>query len=1138
MNRNYPALVGGLVRFSVTEGSVSAKKTGNWTRAAFLTTAVFAVAAVALYCGTAVVAAQDSRPNPAAAAHTTLAPKALSLPLFFEPNQGQTDPQVKFLARGAGYGLFLTSDEAVLELLYPAVSTQHSAPGSHRPALDSPATSSVIRMRLDGASASARVSGASPLPGKSNYFLGNDLSQWRQNIPQFARVQYDAVYPGIDLVYYGHQGQLEYDFRLAPGSDPKQIALSFQGASACIDGGDLILSTGEGDVRFQAPRIYQPAVAASNKTTSRAEKAVAGSFRQLAGNKIGFAIGDYDRSRELIIDPTLSYSTYLGGSSGTELLTQVAVEGGYVYVAGSTTSTNFPQSTQYYPTTPPYQSTLAGTQNIFIAVFNPSLQPPAYLPAQQLLYATYLGGSGTDSLAGLAVDANFSIYVAGTTNSPNFPTTSNAFRQAPQTGTHGFVSKLAFPTAPASQVYGLAYSTYLAGNGVDTVTGLAVDTNQNAYVTGDTTSSNSYTDNFPANPNGFQLASNSPGNPQFFATMISTSSGLIRYSTYLGGGIPAVAIAQGGGIAVDSTGNMYFTGTTNMLPPSSSSSAAGFPLFNAQQACLDQPGVIGACASTSPTDTDAIAVKINPTQAGANPVYSTYLGGSGNDAGTAIAVDSSGNAYVTGLTYSTDWFCSCSPGPFQIANGGGGDAYIATIGPVSGSIYPLIYFTYLGGSGLDFGSSIQVDAVQNVHLTGTTDSSNFPVTPQTLQTTLGGGDDAFVAQISVTSGGTSATPLGDYVTYLGGSQLDQGTGIAIDTVGNTYVAGVTRSPNFPASTTSTPFQSSLNGTQNAFMSILSAKSQLVILPASGSPAPSPVPAGTQVAFTYNILNMGPDTATNVVFYANGLPLSSELSATPQAKVTAGVGTCQAEQGVQAPEIICNIQTLAAGSTASVEIDITPSITGPLDDKTFSISSAATANNGGSQLGPAQTVQVVDFSAAAQNSTPSVTAGDIATIQVTFCPTLPSFGYTATITPTQSASPSIVTATTPTFSPTTVALSGSACGSTTLSIATVARPVNNGSLHRRRSTFYAAWLPIGGLSLIGLGIGAGYKRRRWLIGALLGLIAGVMLLQAACGSASTTVATAGGTAAGIYTITVTGAAATGASHATQVQLQVN
>ncbi|MGD1213627.1 MAG: SBBP repeat-containing protein [Terriglobales bacterium] len=1115
-------------------------------KVAFLAAAVLATAGVVFYFGTAVHAAKASGPEPNG--HKALASKSVSLPMFFEPNQGQTAPQVKFLARGAGYGLFLTADDAVLELQPSAVSTQHSALSSQR------ASSSVIRMRLDGASSSARVSGASPLPGKSNYFIGNDPSKWRSDIPQFARVLYQAVYPGVDLVYYGDQGQLEYDFRVAPAADPNQIALSFQGASAHIvsgdsgDSGDLILSTANGDVRFHAPHVYQPAALQSGN----AEKTIAGGFRQLAGNKIGFTIGDYDHSRELVIDPVLSYSTYLGG--GGESLVKIAVDAAdNIYLAGSTTSAYFfPIPTNNDNPSPPLQTKLNGAQNLFIAKINPSPQ----LGYPQLLYATYLGGSGTDSLAGIAVDSSFNIYVAGTTTSPDFPTTSSALQPGPVTGTHGFLSAL---TLSPNAVYGLGYSTYLAGNGVDTVTGLVIDSNQNAYVTGVTTSSNLATTlyPFPASPNGYQTVSNSPGNLQFFASKINTTySGYqsMSYSTYFGGGYPATAIAIGGGIAVDPPPNtspsMYITGTTTMLPVTGPNNEAPFPLLDAQQSCLNEASNHATCNSNNPTTTpDAFVAKINPNQqtggVGASSlVYSTYLGAEGDDYGNAIAVDTSGNAYVIGSTNSQLWV---SPGTgFQTAyNGtlgtGNTNAFIAKIGNPSGSEswYPLTYFTYLGGSGPDVGQAIQVDAVQAAHVVGTTYSptGSFPTTVGTYQSQYGGSGDAFVASISTTLSGQGA---GDFSTYLGGGQLDQGTGVAIDIFGATYAAGSTQSsqsstPPFPI--TPTAYQPTLNGPQNAFVSKIGASSTLVISVPSTSPSPYPaVAAGNQVAFTFDITNSNPngtDPASLVVFNALGLPTTG-LASTPTAKVTSGSGSCGQAENLGST-ISCNIPTLAVNAVATVEVDMTPAV--PIVNPQITISGNASANNGAAQSNfISQPIEnVVDFAISASTSTPIINAGDTATFQVKFTPTS-QYGYNGTITPSQTTSPSMVTAATPTFSPTPVTLSGSAPGYTTLTIATVARPVTSGSLLRRGS-FYATWLPIGGLSLVGLGIGVGRKRRRWLAGAVLCLIAGVILLQPGCGSASNSTTTPGGTLADTYTITITGSAGTGASHTYEVTLVV-
>jgi hypothetical protein len=1126
------------------------KNTGHRMRAAFLAAAIAAVTGVMLHFTTTVHAARASGPAPAAPPSPSLkaqpkslpqsAPTALSLPLFFEPNQGQTAAQVKFLARGAGYGLFLTADEAVLRL-QRSVSIPHSAVGAE------PAVSSVIRMRLEGASLAAEVSGTEPLAGKSSYFIGNDPSQWRRGIPQFARVEYRSVYPGVDLVYYGNQGQLEYDFRVAPGAEPNQIALSFDGASAHIDSGDsgdLIVSTDHGDIRFRAPRIYQPAAPGSRNESGSAEKTIAGGFRQLAGNKIGFTVGAYDRGRELVIDPVLTYSTYFGGSNN-EGLVKVAVDSALaIYLVGSTDSTDFPVTNG---------STLPGTQNLFISKINPLNYNQG---TSQLVYSIYLGGSGKDSPAGIAVDSNFSIYVAGSTTSPNFPTTSsNAFQTsataggATVPGTHGFLTKItATPnqvTVPPTLVYNITYSTYLAGNGADSVTGVAIDaTNQNAYVTGDTTSTNTAGNGFPANDVGYQTTSNSPGNPQFFASQINTSgSGFssMLYSTYFGGGNPVGATATGGGIAVDPTSsnvNMYITGTTNMLPvpgPNASLEPA-FPLLDAWQSCLDQAtGTV--CNSQSPTNTDAFVAKFNPTQDGTNSlVYSTYLGGSGTDTGIAIAVDTASNAYITGSTNSTDWV-DCNG--FQCAYyglNGASNAFIAKIGSLSGSTYPLNYFTYLGGYGPDSGQAITVDSLSAAHVVGNTASPNLLVTTDAFQPTYGGQGDAFVALIS-----TASTIVGDYLSYLGGSGADQGTGVATDIYNATYVVGSTQSPNLYV--TSNAYQGHLNGngsTADAFVSKIGAVSALNMTYSSSSPSPNPVAAGTQVAFTFNITNNGPDNASNVVFAAV-VPTGAQLQSPVTAKITSSSsGTCT---GVQGNTIFCNIPTLAACSTpptctsplASVEVDVTPSDT--QDVTQVGVSATASANGSSTQVSSSQIVPVVDFTTSASSSSSPVTAGNPAYITVQFCPSIPSEGYDATITPSQTTSPSMVTANTPTFNPTSVTLAGSGCQSTTLSIATVARPVTQGSLLRRGS-FYAAWLPIGGLSLAGLGVGAGRKRRRWLLAAVLGLIAGAILLQSACGSTSSSTTTTGGTLAGVYTFKITGSASTGASHQAEVLIQVN
>lgn len=1146
---------------SMSKAMSKKTSTSNRVKAGYLAMTVFAAAIGASYFASPAHAATGSSAQPAsenvpassaalasksASKSKSISPtpisskrpvKSISLPLFFEPNQGQTAPQVKFLARGHGYGLFLTADEAVLQLQRSTPSTQPSADES-----------AVIRMHLDGADASANVSGADKLPGRSNYFIGNDPSKWHHDIPQFGRVEYKGVYPGVNLVYYGSQGQLEYDFRIAPAADPSQIALSFTGASAHVDpqSGDLLLTTGNGDVRFHAPHIYQK----NDQKNGSSEKSIAGGFRELADNKIGFTVGPYDHRRELVIDPVLTYSTYFGGS-GTESFVNVTVDtSGLIYLVGSTTpATDFPFPALGGTTIPPFQGQpQPGPQNVFIAVINPFAQPPD----PQLLYATYLGGSGTDTPAGIAVSTNIDplttgidLIVAGSTTSTDFPTGGalTAFQAdlPPEPGihAHGFVTRLNLGASATT----LRYSTYLAGtntagNATDTVTGLAIDGQSDAFVTGTTTSTNGSNNNglngFPANANGFQTLSNAPN--QFFASKINTAGSgpqSMIYSTYLGGGNPQTGVTNGGGIAVDVAGNMYITGGTNFLGAIGTNNEPAFPLNNAYQSCLNESGQ-SICPGNATTATDAFIAKINPNPGFTLPIYCTYLGGSSNDNGTAIAVDSNNSAYITGSTFSGDWASSGSG--FQTLYKGNGDAFIAKLGGnPTGTIYPLDYFSYLGGSGTDAGAAIQVNGLQTIYVAGSTTSADFPITiNDNVQPVYGGAQDAFVASIS-TTGGT----IGAYSTYLGGSGLDQATGIAIDVFGDTYVAGTTRSTNFP---TVNPFQATLDqGVGNlpdAFVSNIGPDSLLVVTPASTSPSPNPINAGSAVTFTFNIANSGPDNATHIIFTIGNLPTSggqNGLSGSPTATTTAAGGTCNPVQGMT---ITCSIPTLAAGAQTTVTTTMTPIIT-TTAKQISGITGVAIANNIPTQYIclPAQPpANIANFSVSASTQTPVINAGDVATITVVFTPTT-QYGYNAPITPGQTISPSMVTATTPTFTPTPVTLSGTQAGSTTLTIATVARPVTSGAL-LHRSSFYATWLPIGGLSIAGLGIGVGRKRRRWLAGIVLCVIAGAMLLQSGCGSASSPATQTGGTLAGVYTITVSGSPGSSGSQTVKIFLTVN
>ena len=500
------------------------------------------------------------------------APKSLDLshlPMRFEPNQGQTDPQVRFLARGAGYGVFLTPGQAVLTL---------SAHASR-------ITGNTVRFQLVGANSGSAVSGDDLLPGQSNYFIGNNPDKWHRNIPQFARVRYQAVYPGVDLVYYGNQGQLEYDFEVAPGADPNAIAFQFDSPQGprLDDNGDLILAADGGEVRLKAPRIYQ------GKGVD--QKPVAGRFNLRHDGRVGFEVSAYDRTRVLVIDPVLSYSTYLGGSEDESCSVimgaatppsgcpAVAVDASSnIYLAGSTNSTNFPLTPQPATDPPPaaFQSLLAAPPDVFVTKLNSA--------GNAIVFSTYLGGDGADTSAGVAVDSAFNV-VAGTTTSSNFPVSTSAFQGTrSNANAHAFVSKL---DATGSA---LPYSTYLSGNVAETARGLAVDLKNKIYIIGATTSSDQpdATHSFPATLGAIQVAS--LGTSQFFVskldpTLIGFPS--LVYSTYFGGGSPLNGFTLAGAIAVDANSNVYITGGTNFQH--TGSATTDFPIVNAYQGCLDTP---------------------------------------------------------------------------------------------------------------------------------------------------------------------------------------------------------------------------------------------------------------------------------------------------------------------------------------------------------------------------------------------------------------------------------------------------------------------------------------------------------------------------------------------------------------------
>jgi uncharacterized repeat protein (TIGR01451 family) len=1044
------------------------------------------------------------------------------LPLSFEPNQGQSDPQIKFLARGAGYGVFLTAGQAVLTL--------HS----------SAKTSSVLRMQLAGANSTAAASGTSPLPGRSNYFIGNDPAKWRGGVPQFARVRYQNIYSGIDLVYYGNQGQLEYDFEVAPGADPGQIAMRFQGQeTANLDtSGNLILASGGHEVQLKAPRIYQEFGAE--------QRPVAGRFVLQQDGEVGFELAAYDRRRALVIDPELNYSTYFGGS-GAESCSAILVvasppsgcpaiaidPSSNIYIAGSTTSADLPVVPPV--ATPPsaFQTAIAAAPDVFVTKLNAA--------GSAILFSTYLGGNNVDFTAGVAVDTAFNVVVAGTTASTNFPTSAGTAFQpiAANANQHAFVSVLS-PTGE-----NLLYSTYLSGSGAETARGLALDPRNKIYVIGTTTSKEQpdATHAFPATLGAIQVSS--LGNSQFFVSKIDPALigfPSLAYSTYFGGGNPIDGLTLGGAIAVDANSNVYITGGTNFQH--TGSPATDFPILNAFQGCLDTPPPATApttppttnCA-TNVTATDAFVAKLNPAAAaGAQLLYSTYLGGTGNDAGFGIAVDSGLSAYITGSTASTDETIPSGTTPFQRcldnpANPSpcpaatASDAFVAKVGtPCTGSTctntaVPYTYFSYLGGSATDVGLSIAVDTLQGARIAGWTNSPNFPTTPNNhVQPALSGAVDAFVSRIDTTA--SSTVSLGHYSTYLGGAGDDFGTSIATDAQGNSYVAGETGSGNFP---TANPIQANPNGTSDAFVTKLGPTLNLAL---TETVTPLTVGVGNNVTFTYTITNNG-DLTTGVIF-TDVLPSTATFVS---AVSSPGAGNCPTPAS---SVLTCTVGMLNGGQVGTVTVVLAPTLPAvPLQPGTLSDGGKVSIFGTSTVFTPAAPAVAVvnNFGISVSPNTTTVAAGIPASFTVTVTPTgnIPN-----TVTLSVAGAPTGGTTTFPNGTSFTTLSNGPQ--SRQLVVNTTARVTTPASLFPVGRPIYAAFLPVSGLALLGASIGGRKsRRRRVLMATLLGCFFALVMFQMACSSSSTTTTTTG-TPAGTYNLTVT-ATSSAASRTQQIVLVV-
>lgn len=726
-----------------------------------------------------------------------------ALPMAFEQNKGQTDGLVKYLARANGYTLFLTANEAVFSLSSKSASA-HSIvdprTASHAVGTPQPRTSqnsgneisaAVVRMQFAGANSTAKISPTDELSGKANYFVGNDPRKWRSNVPLFGRINYRNMYPGVNVAFHGEQRQLEFDFVVAPGADPEPIAFQFAGAQSVKtdNSGNLLLSSSAGDIVLHKPVAYQENNGAKHPVDAR--------FVLNANKSVSFDLGNYDHTRELVIDPSVAvlYATYLGGS-GADEAEAIAIDSstGNAYVTGETASSDFPGATS--------TNKLTGTANAFVTEMNSA--------GTTFVYSTYVGGSDTDAGYGIAIDKSADVFVVGGTNSSDFPHTSGAFQSliGSAGATNAFIIELNATGA-------LTYGTYFGGSGSDVAVGMAFDQATGMYAVVGSASST----NFPTkNPLQAKLAGSSNG----FVSLWNSSGNTLTFSTYLGAANGDIVNAA----ALDGSDDVYVTGKTSS--PSFPTTAAAF-----QVKC----GTDGTCNGGL---LDAFVTEIN--SAGSKYVFSTFLGGSSNDLGDGIAVDTTG-VYVTGQTESSDF--PALAGGFQPAFGGGSnDAFVTKLNPVGSE---RLYSSYLGGSGAEIGASIAVDSGGDAYITGQTNSSatTFPLANAT-QLTPGGGNDVFVTEVN---------PSGSklfFSTYLGGSQDEDDGGnygaIAVDSYGaNIYVAGNTASTDFPV--TAGVFQETSGGSTDAFVAKYSQPSFGIT---ATTPSPNPVSAGGSAASTVTL----------------------------------------------------------------------------------------------------------------------------------------------------------------------------------------------------------------------------------------------------------------------------------------------
>ena len=758
------------------------------------------------------------------------------LPISFEVNQGQTDGSVQFLARGMGYTLFLTPGEAVLALhaAHPV-----AASGTRSASTASP---SIVRMQLIGGNTKAQVVGVDRLPGDSNYFIGNDRAKWHTDVPTYAKVRYSDVYPGVDLVYYGNQeGRLEHDFIVAPGADPSAIAIGLRANEGAVpDGrGGLTLHTKTGELSLRTPVVYQE--------IGGQRKVIPAAYELAKNGEMKFRVGSYDKRAPLVIDPVWVYTGEFGSLGGSTNVNGIAVDSsGNTYVAGNTTGQDHWALVNAYPNPWTNQS---GGDVAFVAKINAA--------GTALIYSNIFacGSYQFETTAvGIAVDSAGRAYIAGSTGAP-LPLTSDAY----QSNIVGAVDAYLTIFTPAGNA--LAYSTYLGGSGYQYVTAMALDASNSAYITG-------YTINSP-----FPRLHSLQSNGSLFVAKFN-SAGVLQYSSVFGGsgsGNNATTFATA--MAVDSSGFAYLAGTA--VSP-------GIPTVT--------PALQTSCATTC-----GFVTKLGPT--GGTLGYSTYFPQIVN----AIAVDSSGGAYIAGTTGAG--FPAHQSGYQKTYGGGSSDGYVAKLN-VNGSA--IVWATYLGGSGADLITGMALDQYRTVYVTGYTNSPNFPLKAPVETQTPGNnpGNYRFVTTLSGSLGAINYYSL----VYGYPTPNPAMAPIAVDKALNVYAATNADTNGFDIDVT----PGSLSDGRGVAVTKFVIMDDIAL---GVSAVPSPVVHGGNLTYTIAVTSKGPDFGYNVRL-ADTLPAGTTF-----VSYDAGGGSCVAPAVGGTGTMNCTLPQLNNGATWNVKLTV-------------------------------------------------------------------------------------------------------------------------------------------------------------------------------------------------------------------------